>query len=73
LHRCHLRLSNQSRKAAPNGGVQFPELEAELCGLVAGGGYEGPGRSPDRADAMVWALSELLPVRATGAPRVKAF
>lgn len=52
---------------------EFPELEAELCGLVAGGGYEGPGRSPDRADAMVWALSELLPVRATGAPRVKAF
>ena len=25
-----------------------------------GGGYAGPGRSPDRADACVWALSELL-------------
>ncbi|NWO96375.1 DNA-packaging protein, partial [Escherichia coli] len=24
----------------------FPALEDELCGLVAGGGYEGPGRSP---------------------------
>jgi hypothetical protein len=23
-------------------------------------GYAGPGRSPDRADAMVWALTELL-------------
>ena len=23
------------------------------------GGYEGPGRSPDRADAMVWAMTEL--------------
>lgn len=38
----------------------FPALEDELCGLVAGGGYEGPGRSPDRADACVWALSELM-------------
>jgi len=38
----------------------FPELEDELCGLTVGGGYEGPGRSPDRADAMVWAMTELL-------------
>lgn len=38
----------------------FPELEDEMCGLVLGGGYEGPGRSPDRADALVWALSELM-------------
>jgi phage terminase large subunit-like protein len=38
----------------------FPELEDELCGLCAGGAYEGPGRSPDRADAMVWAMAELL-------------
>ncbi|MBV1918534.1 MAG: terminase family protein [Sphingomonadaceae bacterium] len=38
----------------------FPELEDELCGLMAGGGYEGPGRSPDRADALVWALTELM-------------
>ena len=38
----------------------FPALEDELCGMVAGGGYEGPGRSPDRADALVWALSELM-------------
>jgi phage terminase large subunit-like protein len=38
----------------------FPALEDELCGLLAGGGYEGPGRSPDRADALVWAMSELL-------------
>jgi phage terminase large subunit-like protein len=39
---------------------QFPALEDELCGLMAGGGYEGPGGSPDRADAAVWALTELL-------------
>ena len=38
----------------------FPALEDELCGLIAGGGYEGPGRSPDRADALVWALTELM-------------
>lgn len=38
----------------------FPQLEDQLCGLIAGGGYEGPGRSPDRADALVWGLSELL-------------
>ncbi|HWL46495.1 MAG TPA: ATP-binding protein, partial [Sphingomonadaceae bacterium] len=38
----------------------FPALEDEMAGLVAGGGYEGPGRSPDRADALVWALTELM-------------
>lgn len=38
----------------------FPRLEDELCGLLTGGGYEGPGRSPDRADALVWALTELM-------------
>ncbi len=38
----------------------FAALEAELCGIVGGGGYEGPGRSPDRADALVWAMSELM-------------
>jgi phage terminase large subunit-like protein len=37
----------------------FPALEDELCGITLDG-YEGPGRSPDRADAMVWALGELL-------------
>lgn len=39
---------------------RFADLEDEMCGLVAGGGYQGPGRSPDRADALVWALSELM-------------
>ncbi|WEK47402.1 MAG: terminase family protein [Candidatus Andeanibacterium colombiense] len=51
----------------------FPELEEELAGLVAGGGCQGPhagGRkSPDRADAMVWALWALL-VAAKEAPRI---
>jgi phage terminase large subunit-like protein len=47
---------------------RMPALEAELLGMIAGGGYEGPGDSPDRADAMVWGGSELM--RARAAPRV---
>ncbi len=35
----------------------FPELEDQLCALTWTG-YQGPG-SPDRADAMVWAMTEL--------------
>jgi phage terminase large subunit-like protein len=37
---------------------RFPELEAELCGFTPDG-YTGEG-SPDRADAAVYALRELL-------------
>lgn len=48
----------------------FPRLEDELAGLVAGGEYEGPGRSPDRADAMVWAMTELGETK-SGLPRVR--
>ncbi|KPL68925.1 ATP-binding protein [Erythrobacter sp. SG61-1L] len=51
---------------------QFPQLEDELCGMLAAGGYEGPGRSPDRADALVWALSELM-LGARRVPRVLRF
>jgi phage terminase large subunit-like protein len=39
---------------------RMPELEAQLLGLIAGGGYEGPGTSPDRADAMVWGVGEVV-------------
>ncbi|HMG47518.1 MAG TPA: terminase family protein [Allosphingosinicella sp.] len=35
----------------------FPELEDQLCALTWSG-YQGAG-SPDRADAMVWAMTEL--------------
>jgi phage terminase large subunit-like protein len=49
----------------------FPDLEDELAGLIAGGGYEGPGRSPDRADAMVWAMTELMLGRRRAEPRVR--
>ena len=50
---------------------RFPELEAQLCGMIAGGGYEGPGSSPDRADAMVWALTELMLSREPPEPKVR--
>ena len=49
---------------------RFPELEAQLCGMIAGGGYEGPGASPDRADAMVWGLTELMLTPERPEPRV---
>jgi phage terminase large subunit-like protein len=60
-------------KRAKFAGV-FAELEDELAGLSYDAPYQGPGRSgshrsgtwmgsrsPDRADAMVWALTELMP------------
>ena len=50
----------------------FPELEDELAGLVIGGDYQGPGRSPDRADAMVWALTDLL-LKPRPEPGVRGF
>lgn len=48
----------------------FAALEAELAGLVPGGGYQGPGSSPDRADAMVWALWALM-LEPRAEPRVR--
>ena len=50
----------------------FPELEDELCAMTKGGGFVGRGRSPDRADAMVWALTELMLGRVR-TPRVRGF
>ncbi|MEG3126098.1 DNA-packaging protein [Sphingomonas sp. GB1N7] len=41
-------------------GAGLGALEDELCGLVVGGAYVGASRSPDRADALVWALTELM-------------
>jgi phage terminase large subunit-like protein len=38
----------------------FPELEDELAAISYGGGYAGGSGSPDRADAMIWAMSELM-------------
>ena len=37
----------------------FSELEEELCGFTTTG-YQGE-RSPNRADALIWAITELFP------------
>ena len=50
---------------------RFPELEAELLGMIAGGDYEGPGKSPDRADAMVWGITELLLQKEAAQPSIR--
>jgi len=49
----------------------FVELEAELAAMVPGSPYQGPGKSPDRADAMVWAVTELSETR-SGVPRIRS-
>jgi phage terminase large subunit-like protein len=43
-------------------------LEDEMCRFTPDG--LASGRSPDRLDALVWAISELL-LRRTGEPRVR--
>jgi hypothetical protein len=62
-------LNVRQRLPARFGGV-FAELEDELAGLTIGGGCEGPGRTPDRADAMVWAMTELMLGKMQAEPRV---
>lgn len=47
----------------------FPELEDEMCDFGPGG--LSSGRSPDRLDALVWALTELM-LKPRAAPRVRA-
>jgi phage terminase large subunit-like protein len=46
----------------------FPDLEDEMADFAPGGLSQG--RSPDRLDALVWALSALM-LRPGGAPRVR--
>jgi phage terminase large subunit-like protein len=46
----------------------FRELEDELCGFTTNG-YLGEG-SPNRADALIWALAELFPAIVAG-PRIE--
>ncbi|HEV2653237.1 MAG TPA: terminase family protein, partial [Rhizomicrobium sp.] len=43
----------------------LPELEDQMCN------YDGTGRSPDRMDALVWALADLFPL-AKARPRVRS-
>ncbi|MEO7828083.1 MAG: terminase family protein [Allosphingosinicella sp.] len=50
---------------------RFPDLEDQLAHLVVGGAWHGPTRSPDRADAMIWAMTELLLGPAKAEPRIR--
>jgi phage terminase large subunit-like protein len=43
------------------------ELEDQLCN------YDGTGNSPDRLDALVWALTYLFPVTKVAEPRITTF
>ncbi len=43
----------------------FPELEDQLCN------YDGSGESPDRMDALVWALADLFPGTRRNPPQVR--
>lgn len=49
---------------------RFPELEDEMCDFGPNGLSDG--HSPDRMDALVWAVTDLLP-RAMGEPRIRDF
>ena len=43
----------------------FPELEDQMCN------FDGTGKSPDRMDALVWALTELLPRTRKAEPKIR--
>jgi phage terminase large subunit-like protein len=43
----------------------FAELEDQMCN------YDGTGASPDRMDALVWALTELFPAKKQGVPKIR--
>jgi predicted phage terminase large subunit-like protein len=40
---------------------EFPELEDQMCSMTTGFNAKATGWSPDRVDALVWALSDLFP------------
>jgi phage terminase large subunit-like protein len=50
---------------------RFPDLEDQLAHLTVGGEYQGPTHSPDRADAMIWAMTELLLGTQRAEPRIR--
>ena len=43
----------------------FPDLEDQMCN------YDGEGKSPDRMDALVWALTDLFPRTRAAVPKVR--
>jgi phage terminase large subunit-like protein len=44
----------------------FAELEDQMCN------YDGAGKSPDRMDALVWALADLFPSMRAAVPKVRS-
>ena len=44
----------------------LPSLEDQMCN------YDGTGKSPDRMDALVWALAELIPPVGRARPKVRS-
>jgi phage terminase large subunit-like protein len=50
---------------------RFPDLEDQLAHLVVGGAWQGPTPSPDRADAMIWAMTELMLGPERAEPRIR--
>jgi phage terminase large subunit-like protein len=44
----------------------LPELEDQMCQ------FDGTGKSPDRMDALVWALTELFPLERRAEPRIRS-
>lgn len=49
----------------------FAELEDQMCAFTSDFDAARAGFSPDRVDARIWALSELMLTPATGEPRVR--
>jgi phage terminase large subunit-like protein len=49
----------------------FPELEDQMCALTGDYDRATAGSSPDRVDARVWALTELLLGATSGEPRLR--
>jgi len=71
----HIKLVHASRgkviRAEPIAGLyerklvyhldEFPELEDQMCSITTGFDRRAQGYSPDRVDALVWAMTELFP------------
>lgn len=48
----------------------FPQLEDQMCGFTIDHIYAKNSKSPDRVDALVWALTELMLVGEAGMPKI---
>ena len=46
---------------------EFPALEDQMCAFTVDFDRKAQGYSPDRVDALVWAMTELFPAMTTRA------